>query len=126
MTEEPDLVERLRDGCGIPRITEMMDEAADEIERLKRNQITASHTAIAQAAAMHAQEADAQARRASELEHKCEQFTAAILRAMTLIDELVRENGRLCAASDAPPPITLFAAKTSFDAAMKALLGDEK
>jgi len=60
------------------------------------------------------------------LTNKCTAYTNAIMRAMTLIDELVRENGRLCAASDNPPPITLFAAKSSFDLAMKTLLGEDR
>lgn len=102
-----------------------------EIERLEHNQITASHTAIAQAAAIQAQhasasmrEADAQMQRADALDAKCTQFTNALMRAMSLIDELLRENARLCAASDDPPSVRLFAAKASFDVAMHKLLGD--
>ncbi|MET0724207.1 MAG: hypothetical protein ABWY64_25740 [Tardiphaga sp.] len=56
---------------------------------------------------------------------KCSAFTTAMLKAMALIDELVRENGRLCAASDQPPDVRLFAAKNSFDTAMKKLLGEQ-
>jgi hypothetical protein len=56
---------------------------------------------------------------------KCNSFTQAMLKAMALIDELIRENGRLCAASDQPPDVRLFAAKNSFDTAMKKLLGEQ-
>jgi len=107
-------------------------EAAEEIGRLEHNQITASHTTIAQAAAFQAQHADASAREADEqqqraemLTEKCSQFTRALGTALTLIDELMRENGRLCAASSEPPNVKLFTAKNSFDAAMKKLLRDE-
>ena len=59
------------------------------------------------------------------LTEKCSQFTRALGTALTLIDELMRENGRLCAASSEPPNVKLFTAKNSFDAAMKKLLRDE-
>lgn len=108
-------------------------EAVAEIERLEHNQISASHTAIAQAAAFQAQHADASMREADEqqqraemLTEKCSQFTRALGTALTLIDELMRENGRLCAASSEPPNVKLFTAKNSFDAAMKKLLRDEE
>ena len=46
--------------CGYDEKTEkLMDEAAEALHRLARNQITASHTTIAQAAAFQAQHADA-------------------------------------------------------------------
>jgi chromosome segregation ATPase len=116
----------------------LLQERNDEIERLSRenerlehNQITASHTAIAQAAAIQAQhasasmrEADAQMQRADALDAKCTQFTEALLKAMTLIDELLRENVRLCSASNEPPNVKLFTAKNLFDAAMHKLLGE--
>jgi beta-phosphoglucomutase-like phosphatase (HAD superfamily) len=87
-------------------------EAAAEIERLRHNRNT-----LAQAAALQAQRTDA-------LERKGESFTKALLSAMSLVDQLLQENVRLCAASNEPPPIQLFAAKNSFDTAMKKLLGD--
>jgi hypothetical protein len=88
-----------------------------EIERLKHTQISADHVTIAQAAALQAQRADA-------LERKVDQLTKALNTAMILIDELVSENGRLCAASNTLPPVRLFAAKNSFDVAMKKLLSE--
>jgi hypothetical protein len=65
-----------------------------------------------------------QAQRTDALERKGESFTKALLSAMSLVDQLLQENVRLCAASNEPPPIQLFAAKNSFDTAMKKLLGD--
>jgi hypothetical protein len=60
------------------------------------------------------------------LTDKCTSLTNALMRSMSLIDELLRENARLCAASGDPPNVRLFAAKASFDAAMHKLLGDSK
>ena len=60
------------------------------------------------------------------LTEKSEKFTKALLSAMTLVDELLRENSRLCAASDQPPSVRLFAAKNSFDHEMQKLLGEER
>ena len=101
-----------------PQLTDIIKEQQAEIERLKRTQMSAETVTLAQAAALQAQRADA-------LEHKGTQLTKALNTAMLLIDELVTENARLCAASNTPPPIRLFAAKSSFDAAMKTLLGDD-
>lgn len=100
---------------------EITDVVVEEmtVEQLKRDRVT-----LSQVAALQAQEADAQARYAKTLEQKCEQFTAALMRSMSLIDELLRENARLCAASNEPPSVKLFAAKNSFDVAMHKLLGD--
>ena len=78
----------------------------------------------AQDASASMREADAQMQRADALDAKCTQFTNALMRAMSLIDELLRENARLCAASGDPPSVRLFAAKASFDVAMHKLLGD--
>jgi hypothetical protein len=88
-----------------------------EIEQLKHNQISADHVTLAQAAAIQVQRADA-------LSRKCDQLTEALLKAMSLVDELLRENTRLCAASDQPPDVKLFAAKHSFDGAMHKLLSE--
>ena len=127
--ETDELIERLQGIIGTETIT---NEVIEALHRLSRNQITASHTTIAQAAAFQAQHADASAREADEqqqraemLTEKCSQFTRALGTALTLIDELMRENGRLCAASSEPPNVKLFTAKNSFDAAMKKLLRDE-
>lgn len=66
-----------------------------------------------------------QAQRADAFERKCNQLTTALHRAMGLIDQLVNENGRLCAATKEPPAVELFAAKHAFDEAMKKLLEDQ-
>jgi hypothetical protein len=110
----------------------LMNEAAEALHRLARNQITADHTTIAQAAAFQAQHADSsmrfadeQQQRAEALDYKCTQFTEALMTAMALVDELLRENVRLCGTSSEPPNVRLFTAKNSWEAAMKKLLGDE-
>jgi chromosome segregation ATPase len=108
-----------------------LGEAHKEIARLKNNQMSSNYVTVAQAAAFQAQhadasarEADAQQQRAEALDHKCSQFTEALLKGMTLIDELLRENVRLCSASNEPPNVKLFTAKNLFDAAMHKLLGE--
>jgi DNA repair exonuclease SbcCD ATPase subunit len=110
----------------IERLRELCDNQQAEIERLARNQMSTGYVTLAQSAALQAQEADARGRYAKKLEQKCEQLTEALMKAMTLVDEMLRENGRLCAASGDPPNVRLFAAKASFDTAMHKLLGDEE
>jgi DNA repair exonuclease SbcCD ATPase subunit len=107
-------------------VSDLMGEAAEALHRLARNQMSTGYVTLAQTAALQAQEAEARARYAQKLEQKCDQLTNALMKAMTLVDELLRENGRLCAASGDPPNVRLFAAKSSFDTAMHKLLGDEE
>jgi hypothetical protein len=119
-----DTIDSLRRVIAEQEATIVAHEAAiivkdSEIERLQHNQMTASSVTLAQAAALQAQ-------RTNMLDRKCTQFNEALLRAMTLIDELMRENGRLCSTAAEPPSVKLFAAKASFDRAMKKLLGEDE
>lgn len=102
-----------QEGCDLSR------EAAEALHRLSRNQISASSVTMAQAGALQAQRAD-------KLERGTALLTNALLRAMGLMDELMRENGRLCALSPDPPDMTLFTAKANFDTAMHELLGEQR
>ena len=119
-----ELSQRLRDRAGpVQGENDDLREIANEIERLEHNQITTDSTTLAQAAALQAQRADEVER---EARRKSEMFTKVLLSAMGLIDELLRENSRLCAASNEPPSVRLFAAKNSFDIEMKKLLGERE
>jgi hypothetical protein len=133
VAETDALIARLR--LGVTKGHEPSDEdaieAAEALHRLARNQMSTDYANLARVTALQTQEADAamreanhQQQRAEALDYKCTQFTEALLKGMTLVDELLRENGRLCAASGDPPSVRLFAAKAAWDVAMHRLLGD--
>lgn len=114
-------IDAMRETKQLPSFVQVLvtfEQALNEIKRLEHTQMTTDYVSLSQAAALQAQNAD-------KLDMKCTQFTNALLRSMSLIDELLRENARLCAASGDPPNVRLFAAKNSFDVAMHRLLGDD-
>lgn len=126
----------MKETCQLPSFEQVLvtlEEALAEIDRLEHNQMSTDYANLARITALQTQEADAAARFANAteekrwvLEQKCQQFTKALMTAMHLIDQLVTENGRLCAASNTPPPIQLFTAKRNFEIEMKKLLGDNE
>lgn len=129
-----DLKERLLHPVGVheDQLQQWCIEAAAEIDRLEHNQMSTDYANLARVTALQTQEADAamreanhQQQRAEALDYKCTQFTETTMKAMTLIDELVTENGRLCFFAKEPPNVRLFAAKASWEKAMKKLLGDD-